>query len=98
MNDVIVERHIPCPVCPSSIAYCIYADGHGHCFSCNYHFTPKKDFLLPDEFTYEYLPHRGISKATLSKYDVKTKIDKDGKPVETGFRYSNGSYKIRNFD
>lgn len=28
------ESHISCPVCPSSDAFTIYEDGHGHCFSC----------------------------------------------------------------
>ena len=26
------ESHISCPVCPSSDAFTIYEDGHGHCF------------------------------------------------------------------
>jgi hypothetical protein len=30
----ILEQHIPCPMCSSSDAYCIYSDGHGYCFSC----------------------------------------------------------------
>lgn len=48
-----------------------------------------------DEFTYEYLPLRGINKTSLKHYDVKTKIDDTGKPVAIGFRYPNGSLKIR---
>ncbi len=46
-------------------------------------------------YTYEYLPARGISKETLAFYDVKTKINSEGVPVSTGFRYPNDSYKIR---
>lgn len=32
--STLIETHIPCPMCPSSDAYCIYSDGHGYCFSC----------------------------------------------------------------
>jgi hypothetical protein len=30
----MLERHVPCPMCTSSDAYCVYADGHGYCFAC----------------------------------------------------------------
>jgi twinkle protein len=49
-------------------------------------------------FTYEYIPHRGLTKETLKFYDIKTKVDVDGKPVSVGFRYPNSSYKVRNLD
>jgi hypothetical protein len=29
--------HTSCPQCPSSDAFAVYDDGHGHCFSCHYH-------------------------------------------------------------
>jgi hypothetical protein len=48
------------------------------------------------DFTYEYLPWRGVSKETMAFYDCKTKINAEGEPVALGFRYPNGSYKIRN--
>jgi twinkle protein len=51
-----------------------------------------------NDFTYEYLPIRGIDKSTLSFYDVKTKISTDGKPVSMGFKYPNGAYKVRRLD
>src|SRR6266536_6088353 len=95
-KNKIVEQHIPCPVCPSSDAYCVYDDGHGYCFSCEY-FKPaliKEEFEL-DSFTYEYLPWRGVSKETMEVYDVKTKIDVEGAPVSIGFKYPNDSYKVR---
>lgn len=50
------------------------------------------------EFTYEYLPLRGIDKETLSFYDAKTKINAEGKPVSIGFKYPNGAYKVRHLD
>lgn len=49
-----------------------------------------------DDATYEYLPLRGITKETFKFYDVKTKIDKDGKPICLGFNYPNGDVKVRN--
>ncbi len=47
------------------------------------------------EFTYEYLPQRGINENTFRFYDVKTKIDGTGKPISVGFRYPSGAYKVR---
>lgn len=29
--------HQSCPECPSSDAFALYDDGHGHCFSCGFH-------------------------------------------------------------
>lgn len=52
--------------------------------------------MLDTDFTYEYLPLRGINRDTLKFYDVKTKIDAQGEPVSQGYRYPNGAYKIRN--
>jgi len=51
-----------------------------------------------NEYTYEFLPHRGISKETFNFYGVKTKIDAEGKPVALGFKNPNGSYLIRRLD
>ncbi len=94
MTSKIVEQHIPCPTCQSSDAYCTYDDGHGYCFSCNY-YKPSKEESAQEGYTYEYLPHRGLTKETLSFYDIKTKINSDGKPFSVGFRYPNDSYKVR---
>ncbi len=95
----VAEGRLPCPNCTSSDAYHLYDDGHGFCFSCQY-FKPKAkepDYLSSD-FTYEYLPLRGISKDTFKFYDVKTKIDSEGKPQAIGFKYPFGSYKIRDLN
>ena len=70
------EKH-PCPACSSSDAYAIYDDGHGHCFSCDYHLstdnqethmpTPPSTFKgLVGEI--EALPTRKLSKAVCEKY------------------------------
>jgi twinkle protein len=51
-----------------------------------------------DNYTYEYLPFRNITSDTFRFYEVKTKISNEGKPLELGFKYPNGSYKVRNID
>lgn len=106
-DNKIVDRHIPCPspTCGSSDAYCTYEDGHGHCFSCGYHYVPKdtynilingnKDTLGNMEYSYEYLPYRGITKDTFRLYNSLTKIDTEGKPLAISFPYPNGSAKVR---
>ena len=93
-SDQIVQQHIPCPVCPSSDAYCLYADGHGHCYSCQYHYLPNRIEDLND-YTYECLPWRGITANTFKFFGVNTKIAPDGRPIEIGFRYPSGFTKIR---
>jgi twinkle protein len=90
------QLHQPCPKCPSSDAYCEWEDGHGYCFACQYYKNKKEDFLDNDLFTYEYLPHRSLTKRTLEFYGIKTKIDKDGKPIADGFEYPDGCTKVRN--
>ena len=49
-------------------------------------------------FTYEFLPFRGIEKSTFAKYNSKTKIDETGKPVSIGYPHRDGTYKVRNLD
>ena len=94
MTDKIVERHIPCPSCTSSDAYCIYEDGHGYCFSCQYLYKPNRDLDLND-YTYEYLSHRGVDRNTFKFFSVKTKVNAEGIPEALGFEYPNGSIKAR---
>jgi twinkle protein len=91
--------HLPCPSCTSSDAYSQYADGHGYCFSCNKYF--KGDTLTNDDgtdFTYEFLGRRGIASETFRHFKCPTKVDRVGKPVSVGFRYPNGSVKVRLLD
>ena len=101
----VVDLHIPCPnpKCSSSDAYCTYEDGHGYCYSCTYFKPPDKkteDFKEVSDtvFTYEYLPHRGLTKESLARYEAKTKVNSEGKPISIGFKYPNGSYKIRDLE
>ena len=93
----ITKRHQPCPSCPSSDGYCEYDDGHGFCYSCKQYF--KEGIVkVSDEYTYEYLPWRGIDRRTMEFYDVKTKIDAEGKPISLGYVYPNDSVKVRFLD
>lgn len=96
LSSIVEKGHTYCPKCGSSDALTKYADGHSHCYSCEDHKSGKKFDL--SNFTYEYLPWRGITKSTMERYGVKTKVDTEGKPVSMGFRYPNGSYKIRLLD
>lgn len=50
---------------------------------------------MSTDYTYEYLPWRGIEAGTFRFYDVKTKVDGDGVPISLGFRYPNGAFKVR---
>lgn len=95
----------PCPECRrqgrdnSGDNLVIYDDGHKHCFACNFHVNVKGEERFEDlssVFTYEHLPWRGVSKEVMQFYDIKTKVDSEGKPVAIGFPYPNKSMKIRN--
>lgn len=92
----VAEGSLPCPSCPSSDAYHLYDDGHGYCFSCKYFkSSDKRSPFEEDMFTYEFIPHRGLTKKTLEFYDIKTKVDQNGKPLAVGFRWPNGAYETR---
>jgi len=75
----------------------VYDDGHKHCFACNFHLGTNglNDDINNSEYTYEYLPNRGITADTFRKYGAKTQIDKNGKPVSTGYPEPNGSFHVR---
>lgn len=94
-NQQLIQSHGPCSSCGSSDAKADYADGHGYCFSCNTYFPPVN---TAGDYTYEYLPWRGITKETMAFYGVRSKIDIEGKPIELGFPYSQEAIKIRRFD
>lgn len=87
------EQHIPCPCGNSSDAYSVNVDGHGHCFSCGRHFSAhaKQD----ENFTYEYLARRGITKETHEFFGVKTQVDETGKPCSVQYLYPDGAIQLR---
>lgn len=54
--------------------------------------TTNNDF----DYTFQYVPLRGLTAATMEKYDILTKVDPNGTPVAQGYKYANGAIKIRN--
>jgi twinkle protein len=95
----LIKSHQPCNDCGSSDALAVYDDGHTFCFSCNKHTnghsvtdTSTDDF----DYTYQYVPMRGLTAATMEKFDILTKVDPNGTPVAQGYKYPNGAMKIRN--
>lgn len=64
----------------------------------DYNNNHNKDDIMNNNYTYEYLSnYRGINKATLEKYQVKTRV-LNNKPYSLEFPYSDNSYKIRLID
>lgn len=52
---------------------------------------------MKDNFTLEFVPHRGITRSTLEFFNVKTKVDPEGVPFETMYPYDGGkAIKHRN--
>lgn len=118
-SRVLLYR-LPCPHCPSSDAYHVYSDRHGHCFSCSTadRVAPVEyleqlselaeveslPIIIPmsnpnqDTFSYQYVPLRGLSAETLTFFNVQTKVDAEGKPLEIAFPYSDVAIKIRRLD
>lgn len=92
---ILSKQPCPSPECHSSDACFHYDDGHAYCYSCGTYFPPEGGSVLLDNFTYEYLPGRGITAETRRFYDVITKIDSEGKPLSDGFKYPNAAYKVR---
>lgn len=43
------------------------------------------DEQVLNEVTYEYLPHRGISRETMAHFKCRTKINAEGRPVEVNY-------------
>lgn len=93
----------PCPKCreagrdTAGDNLVVYDDGHKHCFACSTHIPGESSLndISTTNYTYEYLPFRGINADTFRKYGALTKIDAEGKPVEIGYPERNGAYHIR---
>jgi len=99
-HSKLTKAYQPCPDCGSSDALAYYDDGHTFCFSCNKHTqgdtvtdsTTNDDF----DYSYQYLPLRGLTALTMEKFDILTKVDPNGTAVAHGYKYPNGAIKIRN--
>lgn len=83
--------HLTCPVCPSTDAFTVYPDGHGHCFSCGAHLNQEEFDTIdtPDVQEREpvnldqlnkgvrrNLPERRLTLDALDKYNIL--ITRDG--------------------
>ena len=83
-----------CPNCPSSDAFAVYSDSHGHCFSCGYHTkgdnqgptnsnkrrAVSKDLITDAEF--KALGKRKISEDTCRKFGYQVGRDRKGRTVQ----------------
>ena len=76
---------MPCPSCDSSDAFSRWDDGHGFCFSCSKYFPSQGK---SSEYTYEYLPWRGVSADAFRQYGVKTRVDCNSEPNAIVYPYS----------
>jgi len=84
------KHHLPCPMCDSSDAYTLYADGHGWCFSCNKGTYP--DRMKPDDFERKFVDgFRGIPIKTCEKLGIYTYVDEVGRAMFREYVYPEGS-------
>jgi len=58
-------------------------------------YKPNKEEEALNDYTYEYIGHRGINKETFRFYNSITKISENGKPKSIGFKYPNQAVKVR---
>lgn len=96
MHGKIIKSHIPCPCGQSADAYTEYSD-HGYCYgSCGgRYFKTKEEDWMTNEFSYQYLPWRGITKETMEYYGVLTKVNAEGLPISIGIPWPNGRTQVR---
>lgn len=95
----LIKAYQPCPDCGSSDALSYYDDGHSYCFSCRKHTQGDSVTEHHDddfEYSFQYVPMRGLTAATMEKFDILTKVDPNGTPIAQGYKYPNGAVKIRN--
>lgn len=99
-NQSKVVRHERCPECAkhgrdnAGDNFAVYDDGHSFCYSCKHLLgNPLSDANV--EYTYEFLPWRGISADVYRRYNSKTKISPDGEPIEIAYPERNGSFHVR---
>lgn len=85
----------PCPCGTSSDAFTTYDDGHSFCYRCNKSFRENMELENKNK-TYEFLPHRGLTKDTLSYYNILVEKENDD-PRVVIFPYANGASKKRRY-
>ncbi len=95
----LIER-TACPACRergedrTGDNLAVYDDGHTYCYKCGY----INGVNSLNDYTYEFLPLRGVQANTFRTFGVKTKIDESGRPCAIGFPYPNGGTKVRLYD
>lgn len=92
MNKVVKDDQ-PCPNCPSTDAYHVYADGSGFCFSCNKPTFPKS--YSPTMFKEEPLQDRGIPLGVADKFGFTQFVADDGEVIFHKYTYPTGKVKYR---
>jgi twinkle protein len=87
----------------------IYDDGHSYCFACQYYLPGDRKGQISEginatleagdpTYTFEYLAWRGISRDIMRLYDIRSKIDVTGRPIELALIYPNGATKVRKYE
>lgn len=51
--------------------------------------------FIEDGYSYEYLPREGITRETHEFFDVKTKIDAEGRPVSVAYPFTDETKQVR---
>lgn len=89
-SETPTKAHLPCPCGKSSDGYAEYPS-HGNCFVCG-----KQDWYddKDKDYTYEYLPHWGISRETMRFYNVRTRVADTG-PVAVAAVFDSGAVQVR---
>lgn len=87
-SSPFVKTHLPCPMCPSTDAFALRADGTGRCFSCNKNHYPEGYKEKEEYMTAPAGSHletigttiRGIKPETFKHYGVKIRVQDSGEP------------------
>jgi len=96
-----VKYHQPCPdtvACGSSDGATLYDDGHWFCYACAKDFQPDNKEEKPldtTNYTFEYLPWRGITRETMAFFGISTSVAPDGQPTAIAFPYPTTAKKIK---
>ena len=93
MSD-FVKTHLPCPCGKSSDAYALNADGTGKCFSCSKYFGANKEDIT-SKFFQTPREWRGLTNATLQKYNISFETDAAGTPLKAHFKEKDLRTKVR---
>lgn len=99
-KDKALKSKLPCPCGKSSDAYSEYPD-HGYCYGqCggryfNHNSEFNMDFPVDENYTYEYVARRGISKGVHEFFGAKAKINGDGKPISIEYPHPSGAKQIK---